>query len=141
MEQRSALRKLKKLVTSRLYLHEILQNFVTNSIKYTKKGGLVLSAKPITGGVEFSVKDTGIGISKSDKKRVFDKFFRSEDYRTRESNGTGLGLYVTMKLAKIINAKLRVESAINEGSEFFIEVPNLRSAGGVSGGGDKNASA
>lgn len=127
--------ELNLLRTSRLYLHEILQNFVTNSIKYTVEGTITVSAEPVGDSVAFKVKDTGIGISKSDAQHVFDKFFRSEDYRTREHSGTGLGLYVTAKLAKIIGAELKVDSAINQGSEFTITVPNY--AGDV---GAQNAS-
>jgi large subunit ribosomal protein L14 len=60
------------------------------------------------------------------RKRVFDKFFRSEDFRTRESSGTGLGLYVTMKLCKLINGTVTLESKLNEGSTFRIFVPDLK---------------
>lgn len=111
--------------TAKLYLKEILQNFITNSIKYTQKGYISLGAEKYEKGVVFIVSDTGIGISNSDKSKLFDKFFRSEDYRTRESSGTGLGLYVTKKLADIIHANIEVESEINKGSKFRIYVPNI----------------
>lgn len=114
------------LKTSKLYAEEILVNFITNAIKYTQRGSVTIGATAIPGGTIFKVSDTGIGISKSDKEHVFDKFFRSEDFRTRENNGTGLGLYVTMKLAKLINAELDVESELNKGSVFSIKIPNLK---------------
>ena len=113
------------LYSSQLYVKEILQNFITNAIKYTEHGSVTLQAKSIDNGVIFSVEDTGIGISKADQEKVFDKFFRSEDYRTRKSNGTGLGLYVTIKLAKLIHAQVKLDSELNQGSRFTIEVPNL----------------
>ena len=75
----------------------------------------------------FSVKDSGIGIAKGDIKKVFNKFFRSEDYRTRETSGNGLGLYITKKLAKIIEAEFDVESVLNKGSTFSVIVPDLKS--------------
>lgn len=116
----------KPIATSELYLHEILQNFITNSIKYTKKGSIIVHVRSNKAGAAvFSVADTGIGLSKSDQKRVFDKFFRSEDYRTRESSGTGLGLYVTAKLAHRLNAQITLESELNKGSTFTITVPSL----------------
>jgi len=118
--------KVKTLLTSRLYLHEIVQNFVTNSIKYTKSGGVTISVEPSQDGVTFVVVDTGIGISSSDQKRVFEKFFRSEDYRTRESSGTGLGLYVTMKLIKLLGGRIEVESELDKGSTFRVSVPNYK---------------
>jgi PAS domain S-box-containing protein len=116
---------LANLSSSKLYVREVLQNFVTNAIKYTHEGSVTLKAEPSLQGVKFSVTDTGIGISKSDQEKVFDKFFRSEDYRTRQSNGTGLGLYVTIKLARLIHAEISLTSELNQGSTFTILVPNL----------------
>jgi signal transduction histidine kinase len=112
------------LVSSRLYVREVLQNFVTNAIKYTEEGSVSIKAKPAKNGVAFSVADTGIGISKTDRKRVFEKFFRSEDFRTRSTNGTGLGLYVTAKLARLLHADLKLSSRLNHGSVFEITIPN-----------------
>ncbi|HWB39203.1 MAG TPA: ATP-binding protein [Candidatus Saccharimonadales bacterium] len=119
--------KLELLKSSQLYVREVLQNFITNAIKYTEKGGITLAAEADPKGVRFSVTDTGIGISKADQERVFDKFFRSEDFRTRKANGTGLGLYVTMKLARLIHAEIDVTSELNKGSTFMIFIPNLES--------------
>ena len=116
---------LELLRSSQLYVREILQNFVTNAIKYSQKGSVTISAKKTTNGVEFAVHDTGIGISKGDQVKIFDKFFRSEDYRTRQNNGTGLGLYVTMKLARLIHAEISMDSELNKGSTFKVAVPNL----------------
>jgi signal transduction histidine kinase len=116
---------LEVLRTSALYAREILQNFITNAIKYTEAGSVTIGAKPDPKGVRFYVSDTGIGISRSDQEKIFAKFFRSEDYRTRQSNGTGLGLYVTMKLARLLHAEITVESELNHGSTFNIFIPNL----------------
>lgn len=118
--------KLEMLTSGKLYVREVLQNFITNAIKYTEAGSVTIGAKPSTDGVTFFVRDTGIGISKSDQDRVFDKFFRSEDYRTRQNNGTGLGLYVTMKLAKLLHAEMSVSSELNKGTTFTIYFPNFK---------------
>lgn len=117
---------LSTLYSSELYVHEILQNFVTNAIKYTETGSVTIGAETDPKGVRFSVRDTGIGISKADQEKVFDKFFRSEDYRTRQSSGTGLGLYVTVKLARLVHADISLESELNHGSTFMIFIPNLQ---------------
>lgn len=116
---------LEMLQSSKLYVREVLQNFITNSIKYTESGSVTIGAKMKKDGVLFEVSDTGIGISKGDQERVFDKFFRSEDYRTRANSGTGLGLYVTMKLARLIHADISLESELNKGSTFSIFIPNF----------------
>lgn len=111
--------KLGVITTSRLYLEEILQNFITNAIKYTQQGEVTLTIKRNrAGGVLFAVKDSGIGMSKSDLAHIFEKFYRSEDYRTRETSGTGLGLYVVNKLAHKIGVKIEVTSRLNHGSTF-----------------------
>ena len=114
------------LNSSRMYVNEILQNFITNAIKYTQKGSVTISAKQINNAIEFIVQDTGIGISRNDQAKIFNKFFRSEDYRTRQNNGTGLGLYVTLKLARLIHAEISVNSELNKGSVFTIKIPNLK---------------
>ncbi len=117
---------LELLHSGRLYVREILQNFITNAIKYTEKGHVTIGAKPYSDGVKFYVADTGIGLSKNDKEKVFDKFFRSEDFRTRKNSGTGLGLYVTLKLSRLLHAEIDLESELNKGSVFSISIPNLK---------------
>lgn len=118
--------RLELLQSTSLYVREILQNFITNALKYTQTGGITIGAKPGENGVIFTVSDTGIGISKSDQEKVFDKFFRAEDFRTRQASGTGLGLYVTLKLAKLIHAEISLTSELNHGSTFIVFVPNLQ---------------
>ena len=108
---------------SRLYLHELLQNFITNAIKYTKEGSVTLKIHRQKNEILFEVADTGIGISKSDQIKVFNKFYRSEDYRTRETSGTGLGLYVSKKLAKKLGTFISLESRLNHGSTFSFRLP------------------
>jgi signal transduction histidine kinase len=114
------------LYSGTLYVREILQNFITNALKYTDKGHISLGAKAVEGGVYFTISDTGIGISKGDQERVFDKFFRSDDFRTRKTNGTGLGLYITMKLARLLHADINLSSELNKGSTFTVFVPTLQ---------------
>ena len=112
---------------SRLYLEEILQNFITNAIRYTQKGSITLSIKKNKSGeITFKVIDTGIGISKADIAKIFDKFYRAEDYRTRETKGTGLGLYVSAKLAKKLGCKIEVESRLNHGSTFGFKLKEFK---------------
>ena len=117
---------LELLQTSKLYAKEILQNFVTNAIKYTENGSVTIGARSKNGGIEFYVSDTGIGISKADQEKVFDKFFRADNTKTRAATGTGLGLYVTIKLARLLHAEIDLESEPGKGSTFTIFIPNLQ---------------
>lgn len=114
------------VVTSISHVREILQNFITNALKYTRQGSITIRAyanPSVSSNLILSVTDTGIGISSSDQKHLFTKFYRSEDYRTRETGGTGLGLYITTKLAQRLNAKISFESKLNQGSTFSLEIP------------------
>jgi len=118
--------KLELLMSSKLYVREVLQNFITNAIKYTDSGHITISATQDASGVTVGIADTGIGISKSDQEKIYDKFFRSENYETRKTNGTGLGLYVTVKLARLLHANIETKSVLGKGSKFTIFFPNLK---------------
>ena len=115
--------KLGTIYASRLYVEELLQNFLTNAIKYTKKGSVTIIFTRNDDKITFAVKDSGIGISKSDQTKIYNKFYRSEDYRTRETSGTGLGLYVAAKLARKIGTKIVLTSRLNFGSIFSFILP------------------
>jgi signal transduction histidine kinase len=113
------------LMSTEHYIREILQNYVNNAVKYSKKGEITISAHPNrSGGVIYAVKDEGIGISASDQKHLFEKFFRSENFDTRETRGSGLGLYLCHELAARLNGKVWFESKLNVGSTFYLEVPS-----------------
>lgn len=120
---------------SRMALGEIIQNFVTNALKYTKKGGVTFTIRPAKNPenssqklVEFAVADTGIGISTSDQKHVYERFWRSEDYRTRETSGTGLGLHVVEELTRQLGIKIALKSRLNRGSTFSFTLPLAENA-------------
>lgn len=109
-----------------MVIEEIMQNLITNALKYTEKGSVTIGVRPLPNNkshAEFYVKDSGIGISKSDMEHIFQRFWRSEDYRTRKTSGTGLGLHVVDQLARKINAKVKVTSRLNVGSTFSIDLP------------------
>ncbi len=115
--------RLGSIHVSRLYVEELLQNFITNAIKYTNEGTITVSAKLKHNNIHFAVKDSGIGMSRSDQQKIFNKFYRSEDYRIRETNGTGLGLYVSAKLSHKLGTKIALASRLNHGSTFSFELP------------------
>lgn len=114
------------ILTSRYVVREILAIFVTNAIKFTDEGSVVLALmtpEDDSRGVIFRVSDTGLGIAQSDQKKIFEKFFQSENYATRIHGGTGLGLYIAKQLASRITARLWFETELGKGSDFYLWVP------------------
>lgn len=113
------------VVVPSMAIEEIMQNIITNSLKYTRKGSVTIGVEPGSDRehARFYVSDTGIGMSKSDLHHIFQRFWRSEDYRTRETSGTGLGLHVVDQLAQKIGTKIVVSSELNVGSTFSFELP------------------
>lgn len=105
-------------------LSQILGNLVSNSVKYTEKGqvSIVLSLSKTAEGfdwVKFSVKDTGMGISAQNLKRIFEEFFQPEAITTRKEKGTGLGLAIVKKLVELYGSSIHAKSKIDKGSEFY----------------------
>ena len=105
------------------YIQEIVYNLIDNAIRYNKDGGKVFVSleKFKNGKLEFSVKDTGIGIPEEYQSRVFERFFRVDKSHSRETGGTGLGLSIVKHAAKIQNAKLTLESQENHGTRVAVE--------------------
>ena len=105
-------------------LRQIITNILTNAVKYTPEGKVILTVsgkKVSTEAVQLyvSVKDTGIGIKKEDLARLFNPFQRVDESRNRNIEGTGLGLSITMCLLNLMGSRLEVESTYGEGSDFY----------------------
>jgi len=109
-------------------LRQILLNLLTNAIKFTDTGTVVLESRASNGHVEIIVRDTGIGIAPSDHDRVFDTFWQVEQKSTRKVGGTGLGLSVSRRLARLMNGELTVDSKLGEGSTFTLRLPSPQKA-------------
>jgi signal transduction histidine kinase len=109
--------------TSREVLEEVVGIIVENAVNFNRPGGKVtLAARSARDIVEISIADTGIGIAKEDLPHVFDRFYRAEKSRSRETGGTGLGLAIAHDLAALIGAGINVESQEGVGSVFTIIV-------------------
>ena len=103
---------------------EILQNLLDNAVRYTQSGGKIrVKAVVDSDEVLLSVADTGIGIPKADQDRIFERFYRADAARSRESGGTGLGLSIVKHLVEALNGRIRVESEVGHGSTFFVYFP------------------
>lgn len=109
-------------------LRQILLNLLTNAIKFTDAGSVVLESRKLDDYVEIVVRDTGIGIAPSDHDRVFDTFWQVEQKSTRKVGGTGLGLSVSRRLARLMNGELSVSSKLGAGSTFTLRLPSSRNA-------------
>lgn len=105
-------------------LQEMLQNLLDNAVRYSTPGGCI-SVKAVGSGSEvaISVSDTGIGIAKSEQERIFERFYRADAARSRESGGTGLGLAIVKHLVEAHGGRIRVESELGRGSTFHIFLP------------------
>jgi PAS domain S-box-containing protein len=109
--------------TDVLKLRQILVNLLTNAVKFTDKGAVTLSARGEKDAVVFSVKDTGIGIPQAHLEHVFDAFWQVEQAASRRVGGTGLGLSVTRRLARLLGGDVSVESTPGQGSTFRVRLP------------------
>lgn len=111
------------IMADSLRLNQIFMNLLSNAIKFTDKGSVrfkvaVLARKSNTVEIEFSVADTGIGISAENQRKIFDKFEQVEDQSISKYGGTGLGLSIVKKLAELKGGRLHLESKEGEGSKF-----------------------
>lgn len=119
---------IKPVITSQGRVEEIIVNFLTNAMKYGGKKGSVIEfriepSKEYSGGVRFTVKDSGIGMKKQDQTQLFKKFFRSDNPQAQAVKGTGMGLYISKKQADKIGAKISFVSSLGKGSAFYLDIP------------------
>ncbi|MBI2495075.1 MAG: HAMP domain-containing protein [Candidatus Omnitrophica bacterium] len=105
-------------------LRRLLLNLSDNAVKYTPEGGrIVLRCQPENGSAEIQVTDTGIGIEAQDLTRIFDRFYRVDQSRSRAEGGYGLGLAICKWIAEAHHGTIRVESAPGQGSTFSVRLP------------------
>lgn len=110
------------------HFREVASNLIENAIKYTPSGDVTVDITGDDKQISISVKDSGIGIPAEDIPHLFQKFYRVDNSDTREIGGTGLGLYLSRRLAEAMSGNLRVESKYKEGSTFYLEIPRVSSA-------------
>ncbi len=105
-------------------LQGVLQELLDNAIRYSSPGGSIrINTTLKESEVEISVSDTGIGIPKTDQERIFERFYRTDPARSRESGGTGLGLSIAKHLIEAHGGYIKVESEVGKGSNFSIFLP------------------
>ena len=105
-------------------VEQVLMNMVSNAIKYTKDGGRITIKAGVRGGeVWCSVKDNGIGIPKEDTQKVFDRFYRVDKARSRESGGTGLGLSIAQEIVVRHGGRIDLKSRMGHGTTITVWLP------------------
>ena len=117
----------------RIRVAQVLTNLVSNAFKYTPESGLIQVGVEATRNqwdadgaphvIHLWVKDSGIGMTPEDQKKIFQKFFRSDDPKAREAPGTGLGLNITKSLVEMQGGKIWFESEYRSGTTFHFTVP------------------
>ena len=113
------------LLTDEQKVSQVLRNFISNAIKFTSRGEVRICAREIDDLVEFSVTDTGIGISEIDQKIIFEDFAQIDTAMQRKVKGTGLGLPLSRKLAELLGGKVEVSSTVGVGSTFRLRIPKI----------------
>jgi len=111
-------------------LRQILINLANNAVKFTQVGGVVIHVscseqEEERARLKFSVRDTGIGIASNKLEGIFDDFVQADVTTTRNFGGTGLGLAISRKLVQLMGGDIHVNSVINQGSEFWFDLPVL----------------
>ena len=105
-------------------IHQIFSNLIENALKYAASGKkIILGARSAANGVEFYVRDFGPGISSEHLHRLFERFYRVDKARSRESGGTGLGLAIAKHIVLAHEGTIRAESELNHGSTFLFTLP------------------
>ena len=110
-------------------IHQVFANLIENALKYGASGGrIVVGVRSLPNAAEFYVQDFGLGISSEHLPRLFERFYRVDKARSRESGGTGLGLAIAKHIVFAHGGTIRAESELNHGSTFLFTLPNDRSA-------------
>jgi signal transduction histidine kinase len=111
------------IITDSLKLYQILNNLLSNALKFTEKGSITLSYSLCRDTCSFSMRDTGIGIPKESISKVFERFYQVENKTTRNEGGTGIGLSIVNKLVQLLGGEIWIESIPAEGSAFIFTLP------------------
>jgi len=120
--------------TDRKRLLQCLLNYLSNAVKYSERGIITFSVLNKRNSIKISVADKGIGIAEKDMSRLFDAFERMDSHLRVKAGGTGLGLYLTKKITtELLQGTVSVESRLNEGSTFSLDIPISINNGANSG--------
>lgn len=111
------------IYSDKRYLNQILTNLLSNALKFTKKGEILIGYNAKQNGLEFFVKDSGEGIAPELINKIFEPFRQGEEVLARRHHGTGLGLTIAKNYAELLGGYLRVESELGKGTVFYLNLP------------------
>lgn len=123
--------KLSLVFSDKEKIHQILMNLINNSIKFTEKGEINFGYMIKNDIIEFYVKDTGIGIPEQYHQEIFNRFTQADNTITRNYEGAGLGLSISKGLVNLLGGEIRVESKLDEYTNFFFSLPYMPVTGPV----------
>ncbi len=106
-------------------IRQVADNLISNALKFTDEGSVTIRADVVEGRLVFSVRDTGRGIGREEKERIFQEFVRLRS--AQGVDGFGLGLSIVDRLVKLLGGSISLESRLGEGSKFIVSVPVGRS--------------
>ena len=119
------------IISDKIKCHHILQNIISNAVKFTEKGSVGISALVSSETIEISVKDSGIGVSEDFLPFIFDEFRQADDKASRKFGGTGLGLAIAKKYCDMLGGNFEVKSQTGVGSTFTLILPLKPSDGQI----------
>ena len=116
------------VISDEIKIKQVFSNILSNAIKFTpENGNVIFDIKLIKfenkiARIKFSIKDSGIGISQEDQKKIFEPFSQADGSISRKYGGTGLGLSICLNIVKMLGSEIKLESKLNEGSKFIFEL-------------------
>lgn len=108
-----------------LRIRQVMLNLVSNAVKYSEQGEIVVALRYVDDAIEICVEDSGIGIKAEDQKRLFKRFEQFDmQSRMQIGRGSGLGLYIVNEFVRLHKGWLKVESEYGRGSRFYVYLPS-----------------
>lgn len=111
--------------TDQVLLERVLRNLISNALRYTEQGSVLVTCEKVAGGLRITVKDTGIGIAPDQMRHIFEEYYQVGNPQRDRRRGLGLGLSIVSRLERLLGYRMQVESTLGLGSRFTFTVPEF----------------